>query len=228
MMDFLHDGDRRRHGETAATVFLGNERGEKASLGQRLDEFRRIGALAIDLAPILAGEFRANRPHRLPDWRQLGLVGGARGHALDLGPAVAHRHDIALGNECPEAYDIAIAPDFGADRLARKHRRREPPAHGGEAARIVIANALQQRMADHAEGAEPVQDRPRKARGLGHVEIGVQRIEIGGEPIDQRHLRPRAEIADQIGRALGHLVRAAGFRAADRRSRHRRGKMWSA
>jgi hypothetical protein len=52
-MDFLHDGDRRRHGETAAAVFFGNERGEKSRLGQRLNELSRIGAFAIDLAPVL-------------------------------------------------------------------------------------------------------------------------------------------------------------------------------
>src|SRR4029077_16516770 len=74
--------DRRRHGETAAAVLLRDQRGEKSRLGQGLDELGRIGPFAIDLAPVLAGKFRAQRPHRLPDGRQLSLVGGTRIHAL--------------------------------------------------------------------------------------------------------------------------------------------------
>ena len=37
-----------------------------------------------------------------------------------------------------------------------------------------------------------MQDRPRKARGVGKGRIGVQRIVIAAQPVDQRHLRARA------------------------------------
>ena len=159
----------------------------KPALVSACDELGRIGALAIDLAPVFAGEFRAQRPHRLADRRQARLVGGALAHALISARPLLIATTLRSGTERAEAHDIAVAPDFGADGFARKHRRGKPPAHGGDAAGIVVADAFQQRMADHAEGAEPVQDRPREARGLGHLEIDVQRIEVGGQPIDQRH-----------------------------------------
>src|SRR6185369_4890692 len=105
---------------------------------------------------------------------------GARSF-YDLRAAVAHRDDIAPGHERAKAHDRTVTPDFGADGFAGKHRRGKSPAHGGHARGVVAARALEQRVADDTEGAEAVQDRPGKARRLRYVEIGVQRIEIGGE-----------------------------------------------
>src|SRR6185295_7984134 len=47
-----------------------------------------------------------------------------------------------------------------------------------------------------------MQDRTRETYGLGDRRIGVQWIGIGAEPIDQRRLRPRRQVAGQFGRAL--------------------------
>src|SRR5262249_24822206 len=46
-----------------------NQCGEEAGLGQRRDELGRIGALAVEPAPVFAGEIRAQRAHRLADRR---------------------------------------------------------------------------------------------------------------------------------------------------------------
>ena len=43
----------------------------KPGVGERRDEFGRIGALAIERAPILAGELGAERANGLADLREL-------------------------------------------------------------------------------------------------------------------------------------------------------------
>src|SRR5437588_504653 len=53
------------HGAPAAAVLLRDEPGQEAGLGQRLHELGRVGALAVERPPVLAGKFRAQRPHRL-------------------------------------------------------------------------------------------------------------------------------------------------------------------
>ena len=62
-------------------------------------------------------------------------------------------------------------------------------------------------MARHTERPEPVQDRPVEARGLRRRGLGVQRIIITAQAIDQRHFRARAEIADRIGSARWDRMR---------------------
>ena len=73
----------------------------------------------------------------------------------------------------------------------------------GQARRIVAADAFEDGMAGDAEGGEPVQDRARKARRLGEFRLGMQRIDVAGEPVDQRHFRPRRQIADRSGARSG-------------------------
>src|ERR1700722_9060362 len=71
-LDLLHDGHGGAHGESAAAVFLGDQRGKKSGLGQRLDECLRVSALAIEFAPVLAGKICAERADRFADRRKLG------------------------------------------------------------------------------------------------------------------------------------------------------------
>src|SRR5262249_39193688 len=75
------DGRRGRHAQPAAAVFFRDQRGEKASLRERRDEFSRIGALAVERAPVFAGKFGAERADGLADLREI-LV---RGTELGLG-----------------------------------------------------------------------------------------------------------------------------------------------
>ena len=70
-LDLLHDRGRRRHGQPAAAVFLRDQRGQEPGVGERGDEFGRIGALAVERAPILAGEPGAERANGLADLREL-------------------------------------------------------------------------------------------------------------------------------------------------------------
>ncbi len=80
-LDLLHDRRRGRHAQSAAAVFFRDQRGEKTSLRERRDEFGRIGTLAVERAPVFAGEFGAKRANGLADLREI-LV---RGTALGLG-----------------------------------------------------------------------------------------------------------------------------------------------
>ncbi len=66
-MNLFHDGSGGADREPAAAVFLRDEGCEIAGLGQGGDEFFRIGPLAIQRAPVFAGEFGAKRAHALAD-----------------------------------------------------------------------------------------------------------------------------------------------------------------
>src|SRR5262249_8413755 len=59
----------------APAVFLGDQRGEPAGVGQSLDELRRIGALAVELAPVGAVELQAELANRIADFGMRGRVG---------------------------------------------------------------------------------------------------------------------------------------------------------
>ena len=90
-LDFLHDGGGRRHRKPAAAILFRDERGEKTRLGQRGDEFARIGTLAIEPPPILAGEIGAQRPHRFADRCKIGGFGHDRTSARPLLIAITSR-----------------------------------------------------------------------------------------------------------------------------------------
>src|SRR5436309_1475135 len=58
-------------------------RGQKPGLGQRRDEFARIAALAVELAPVFALEAGAERAHRRADLRKVaGFVGVGLSHLI--------------------------------------------------------------------------------------------------------------------------------------------------
>src|SRR5262249_58445282 len=76
-VDFLHDGGGGAHREPAAAVLLRDQRGQKARLGERRHEFVRIGALAVELAPVFAGKIGAQRAHRLADGGEVVVRSGS-------------------------------------------------------------------------------------------------------------------------------------------------------
>ena len=84
-LDLFHDRRGGIHGQAAAAIFLGDERGEKSGLGQRRDEFLRVSALAVERAPIFAGKIRAERTHGLADRRE---VRGFHRHLTSARPLV--------------------------------------------------------------------------------------------------------------------------------------------
>ena len=66
-LDLLEDRRRRRERQAGAAVFLGDQRGEVAGLRERIDEFRRIGVVAVELAPVFARKIGAQTDYRLAD-----------------------------------------------------------------------------------------------------------------------------------------------------------------
>jgi hypothetical protein len=81
-----------------------------------------------------------------------------------------------------------------------------------------------------AEGREAVQDRLLVSGFRGDRRLGMQRVVIAGEPVDQRRLGPCWQVADDVGRAVWNRVgrRARFLRpaesaigAAERRMRQR-------
>ncbi len=74
-------------GEPATAVFFRDQRGEIAGLGQSGNEFGRISALAVERAPVFAGEFGAERAHTLADVGVRIGVGMGLGHGQSLARA---------------------------------------------------------------------------------------------------------------------------------------------
>jgi hypothetical protein len=79
-VNLLHDRRGFQEAEPATSESLGDERREKPRAGERSDEFTRIAAFAIELAPIFAGKFSAQRPHRRADRRNIVLASFSCGH----------------------------------------------------------------------------------------------------------------------------------------------------
>ena len=66
-LDLLEDRGRGRQRQPGAAIFLGDQHREIAGLGQRVDELGRIGPLAVELAPVFAGELGAELGDRVAD-----------------------------------------------------------------------------------------------------------------------------------------------------------------
>src|SRR5258708_31460428 len=128
----------------------------------------------------------------------------------ELGEPVVDHDRVAYEDAAAEA-DTArpVAPDLRTHRLAREARRREARLHAPEPRRIVAAQRAQQRMAGDTEGAEAMQDRAREAGHRGDLGIGVQRVVVAAEPVDEGGLRQGRDVADEIRRALPQRVNRA-------------------
>src|SRR5665213_4375098 len=129
----------------------------------------------------------------------------------DLSPPIVDHDSVALNNSRAEAYHARIfiiyAPKLGADCFAREYRRGKPPRYRGQPDRIIAANGLEQRVACDPESRKTMQNRARETGGLGEFRIGVQRVDVAGQPVNQRHFRPGSEIAYTIRRACRQRVR---------------------
>ena len=80
-LDFLEHRGCGRDAKPRAAVLLGNQDREPAGFGQRLHEFRRIAAFAIERAPVGAVELQAELADRIADFRVcrgVGIFHGAR------------------------------------------------------------------------------------------------------------------------------------------------------
>src|SRR5580692_514849 len=131
----------------------------------------------------------------------------SRGRAVQGGPG-AGDHRIGLAVDAHRQGDLSRRqrPPLGHEGVAGPDRfpklRREPREPRG----VAAASALRD-VAHHVpERAEPVQDRRlRKARHLGELGVGVQRVRVAGEPIEERLLRSRGLFDPEVARpALRH------------------------
>ena len=79
---------------------------------------------------------------------------------------------------------------------------------------VAAAQRVQQRAAGEAVGAEPVQDRALEAAELREGGIGVERVAVAREPVEQRLVDAR-RVASARGRACapGQLEATAGPRS---------------
>ena len=72
VVDLLQDQRRIAEPEAHAAVLLGDQRRQPAALGQRRDELLGVGALAVELAPVLAGELPAELGDAVADGLLIG------------------------------------------------------------------------------------------------------------------------------------------------------------
>ncbi len=69
-------------------------------------------------------------------------------------------------------------------------------------ARVVAAVRLQHRAAGVSVGAEAVEDRAVEAAHRGELRVGVQRVHVARESVDERLLRQRLHADRLVGRAV--------------------------
>src|SRR6202142_1476526 len=79
---FLEDRGGRADAKAAAAEFLRDQRGEIAGFGQRRDKIGRIGAFAVERAPVFARELGAQRAHAFADVGEVFRVDAAFTHEL--------------------------------------------------------------------------------------------------------------------------------------------------
>src|SRR4029077_5236958 len=116
-------------------------------------------------------------------------------------------HDVVAGDDAAlERNALALLPHLGADRVAGKHRARESRLDAFQPLRPALGARAQDRPRRDAEARRPVQDRPVEARGLGALGIGMQRILVAVEAVEEREIGRRRQIADLVWWALGHRV----------------------
>ncbi|MDA9405334.1 hypothetical protein XH80_00535 [Bradyrhizobium sp. CCBAU 45384] len=82
-----------------------------------------------------------------------------------------------------------MSPEIDSDCIARSTGEARLVAH--DPRRIAIAGLPQHGTASDSKSAEAAQAWPRKAGMLGDVWIGMKRIEISIQPIEQRLVRLR-------------------------------------
>src|ERR1700690_1444991 len=98
---FLEDRGGRADAKAAAAEFLRDQRGEIAGFGQRRDKIGRIGAFAVERAPVFARELGAQRAHAFADVGEFVRVGAMFAHgsftsSIHLGATWARPWSIAI------------------------------------------------------------------------------------------------------------------------------------
>ena len=122
------------------------------------------------------------------------------------GAAVVQHHGVALGDPGAEGDDVTVAPDVRDDGLAGKHGRRQSHVHRGERVRSIVAAGGDDGVGREPVGAEPMHDRAIETRRPRGARVGVVRVGIAVQSVEQRLLGKRRQGTDGVGSTLGQGV----------------------
>src|SRR5262249_39664501 len=158
------------------------------------------------------------RPRR-PSWRlttsptAMRPAGGSTtcsDSGRDLGRRAGENGLAAFGLRGERDLSGLDLPHVGGDGLAGEDDAGEPHLERLEPLRVVVAPRRQDGAPGVPVGAEPVQDGTVEAAHGRELRIGVQRIHVAREAIDERLLRERLVGDGLVGLALRrHVLRAA-------------------
>ena len=165
--------DKRQAG---AAILLGNQRREIAGIGERLDEFARIGGVAIELAPVLRREGGAQLAHLLAD---IGVrIGVGRLDGIDVHPSQVASVQRSSANGLGTSSAVLIHTLL----VCRYSSIASLAVLAAEAAVLVAAERRHE--ADGAVGVDP--DRA-GAQPLAHLDgaADIGRPHAGGEAVDR-------------------------------------------
>ena len=128
--------------------------------------------------------------------------------ASDQTASVAHAPPITTSSRSFKGHGVgAHEPPLGHQRVARPHRPLELRLEGGDARGVAAAGALRHVPHHVPERAEPVQDGPAlEADVLRELGIGVQRVEVAREAIEQGLLGARGLLHRERGRNVARSL----------------------
>ena len=159
------------------------------------DEFGR--EMTVDLSVVPDGELRADRrtlrerlaqPHR-----------GVRQHRV-----------AAFFGRGREDDPVAFVPHRGHDRLAGEHHAREPHLIARHLGDVAVEHLVDDRLARRPVRAQPVQDRGLEPGNGGELGVGVERVLVARQPVEQRLVAHRRRLDDGVGCPLGGRVAGLG------------------
>ena len=130
---------------------------------------------------------RRRQPERADSVRRIGDVG------LDQAVKVTRPASRTTRPSSPVVWKTASpSPSthiFTVSASPGKTGDEKRPSIEREPGRVAAAQRVQQRPAGEAVGAQPVQDRPVEAAHRGERRVGVQRVAVARQPVEQRLVR---------------------------------------
>ena len=108
----------------------------------------------------------------------------------------------AVPSPSSHAFTVSDSPGITGDekRASMPLKRAGSLPHSG----------VQERPAGEAVGAQAVEDRPVEAAHGRERRVGVQRVAVARQPVDQRLVGAGLQLDGVVGVAVGRLVRVAG------------------
>ena len=129
------------------------------------------------------------------------------GSSLQSSTAAFEMHDLValLDLAAEDDLGVALLPHLGHERLAGEHASREAHLDALEVARVAV---VRERLERRARVAKPNVHRPwrigfAKPNAFANAGIGVQRVPVAGEAVEQRLVLAGLLLDDRVGRAIG-------------------------